>query len=93
MRKALIVGINKYPNAELNGCEKDAIAIANVLDTNGDGSPNFEVRMLLNIEKKENLYEEINNLFAGDCETAIFYFSGHGYINDIGGYIMTPDYS
>jgi hypothetical protein len=34
----------------------------------------------------------IVDLFSGDCDTALLYFSGHGFINEIGGYIVTPDY-
>ena len=37
MRKALIVGIDNYPNAKLKGCVNDASAIAQCLRKNGDG--------------------------------------------------------
>ena len=35
----------------------------------------------------------IYDCFSGDEEIALFYFSGHGFIDAIGGYIATPDYS
>jgi hypothetical protein len=38
MRKALLVGINNYPTSPLTGCVNDANSIANVLESNGDGS-------------------------------------------------------
>ena len=41
MRKALVVGIDDYPNAPLTGCVNDAEKIAALLKTNGDGKPNF----------------------------------------------------
>src|SRR5690606_19910064 len=31
-------------------------------------------------------------LFRGKCDTALFYFSGHGLLDQVGGYIVTPDY-
>jgi len=92
MRKALVVGINNYPFAPLNGCINDASALGSIIGTNGDGSPNFDVRLETNITTKSELKEKIVNLFDGDADTALFYFSGHGFLNDIGGYIVTPDF-
>jgi uncharacterized caspase-like protein len=94
MRKALIVGINNYPNAELYGCINDAAAFGNTLETNGDGSPNFDVRLLTDVQTKGELKGHIKELFAGDCETALFYFSGHGFFDETGGgIIVTPDFT
>lgn len=93
MRKALVIGINDYPKAELFGCINDASAFGNTLETNGDGSPNFDVRLLTNIKTKGDLKGQIKELFTGDCETALFYFSGHGFFDEIGGgIIVTPDF-
>lgn len=95
MRKALIVGINDYPNAPLRGCINDAIAIANILGTNGDGSPNFATRLITSPSEtvdRAKLRGAIDALFSGDPEIVLFYFSGHGLIKSIGGYIVTPDF-
>lgn len=92
MRRALIVGINDYPGAQLKGCVNDATAIASILKTNGDGSPNFDVELKLNITKRGHLKRHIEELFKGDIEAALFYFSGHGYIDATGGKLVTPDY-
>ncbi|MBF4354509.1 caspase family protein, partial [Vibrio anguillarum] len=46
MKKALIIGINDYPNSPLGGCVNDANTLATVLESNGDGSPNFSVRKI-----------------------------------------------
>jgi len=46
MKKALIVGIDNYSGASLTGCVNDANAMANVLETNGDGSPNFSIKLI-----------------------------------------------
>ena len=93
MRKALVVGINNYPVAPLNGCINDASAFSATIEVNGDGSPNFDVRLQTDIPKKSDLKTSIKALFSGSCETALFYFSGHGYFDDLGGgVIVTPDY-
>ena len=44
MRRALVIGIDNYPTSPLKGCVNDANSIANVLETHGDGSPNFAVQ-------------------------------------------------
>lgn len=93
MRKALIIGINNYKNCPLNGCVNDASAISSVLSSNGNGSPNFEVILKTDIKNKAELKTHIKELFEGDAETSLFYFSGHGFLDDLGGgYIVTPDY-
>lgn len=92
MRKALIVGINNYPKFPLFGCVNDASALSGIVETNGDGSPNFDVRLVTDISTKSELKGLIIDLFSGDSETALLYFSGHGLIDDIGGYIVTPDF-
>ncbi|GGA34468.1 caspase family protein [Paenibacillus physcomitrellae] len=93
MRKALVIGINNYPSSPLHGCINDASSFASIIEANGDGSPNFDVKIVTDVQTKSNLKGLIIDLFKGDSETALFYFSGHGYIDDIGGYIVTPDFS
>lgn len=89
--KALIVGINNYKACPLTGCVNDANAVKDLLSFNGDGSPNFSVKLETQIEKKSELKGSIRNLFAGEGNIALFYFSGHGTINECGGYLVTPD--
>lgn len=94
MRKALIVGINDYPSSPLAGCVNDANALATIIESNGDGSPNFGVRLLtcpgIQITRPV-LREAIEQLFSGDSDMALLYFSGHGYIKSTGGYLVTVD--
>ncbi|NVO11900.1 MAG: caspase family protein [Bacteroidales bacterium] len=92
MKKALVIGINKYPSAPLSGCVNDAEAFASIIEKNGDGTPNFSVKLKTDVQTKAELKGLIIDVFKGDNDTALFYFSGHGFINDIGGYIVTPDY-
>jgi hypothetical protein len=95
MRKALVVGINEYLNSPLTGCVNDADAMQSILEHNGDGSVNFSVKKLTDSEvgTKGILKGHIQECFSGDAGVALFYFSGHGYIDSIGGYIVTPDYT
>jgi hypothetical protein len=84
MKKALIVGIDDYPTQPLSGCVNDAVAMANTLEKNGDGSPNFSVRRLTSNDDEITtamLNEEVENLFKGDADIVLFYFAGHGIIN------------
>lgn len=95
MRKALVVGIDDYPgSAKLKGCINDARTVAELLDKNADGSPNFEVKLFITVKTKAELKAVILDTFNdSDDDVSLFYFSGHGNINDTGGYIVTPDYS
>ena len=97
MKKALIVGIDNYdsPN-ELNGCVNDAVELAALLEANGDGSPNFDVRRIISSEghvTTEQLGQAIRELFTGDADTVVLYFAGHGIMNDETneGYLVTQD--
>ncbi|WP_121357754.1 caspase family protein [Flavisolibacter nicotianae] len=92
MKKALIVGINNYPKSPLRGCINDAYSLTNILETHGDGSPNFSVRTEIDVPTKSSLKTMIVELFSGNADTALLYFSGHGFLNEIGGYIVTPDH-
>lgn len=96
MKKALIVGIDDYPTSPLNGCVNDAVAVGNTLETNGDGSPNFSVRLLTSNQSNIStaiLSEAISELFKGDADTALLFFAGHGIINPDtnAGYIVSQN--
>jgi hypothetical protein len=94
MRKALVVGIDEYPGHPLYGCVNDAKAIARVLAEHGDGGPNFSIRMLTapsSAISKGILRNSIDQLFAGDSDICLLYFSGHGIVTSTGGCIVTPD--
>jgi len=93
VRKALCIGINDYPLSPLSGCINDATCISKLLAKNGDGSPNFDVILKENVLSKSVLKGLIANLFIGDCDTVLLYFSGHGFLNEFGGYIVTPDFN
>ena len=92
MKKALIAGIDNYKSSPLKGCVNDATALARIIEKNGDGSPNFSVILKTDVTKKSELKELIVELFQGDADTSLLYFSGHGFLNELGGFIVTPDY-
>lgn len=92
MKKALIVGLNNYPSCKLEWCDNDAIAMKELIETNGDGSPNFDVISVIDSCTKHNLRIAIEKLFADDADVALLYFSGHGADLD-GGYLCTTDFS
>jgi hypothetical protein len=91
MRKALVIGINNYPNVPLRGCVNDASAFATTMETHGNGSRNFDVKLHTDVQTKSELLELIESLFSGKSNIALLYFSGHGYEDDRGTYLVTPD--
>jgi hypothetical protein len=97
MRKALVVGINYYEHVSpLYGCVDDAHAVSSVLERNSDGTVNFSVKLLSGTGQtdpvlRSELRGSIQNLFSGECETALFYFAGHGHIEATGGYLIASD--
>ncbi len=92
MRKALIIGIDDYPCSPLKGCVNDALKMRELLKTNADGSPNFQVKMYTDTDvTRKFLKNKIEELFANETDAALLYFSGHGYIDSFGGHIVTAD--
>jgi len=85
MKKALVVGIDDYPQNPLYGCCNDAEAVAQILRSNADGSPNFSVMLKKDVYSKACLRELIEECFSGDVDVALFYYSGHGHIDALGG--------
>lgn len=94
MRKALIVGIDHYDHiSPLSGCVNDAHSVKNVLERHADGTINFATPKLLTgtstsdrVERGQ-LKEAVRELFSDDSDIALFYFAGHGYVEDTGGFL------
>jgi hypothetical protein len=94
MRKALIVGIDDYPTAPLSGCVNDANKMEEVLKRHQDGSRNFDCKKLITPDHcitRSSLKKHVEDLFAFQTDVALFYFSGHGTENNLGGYLVTQD--
>lgn len=96
MRRALVIGINDYPNAPLEGCVPDAKRVAGLLSNHWNGEPNFDIETVL-VEKggasltKRELKELVTTLFEQPADFALLYFSGHGTSTELGGFLVTPD--
>jgi hypothetical protein len=98
MRKALIVGIDYYEHVRcLSGCVNDAHAVKAVLERHSDGTLNFPAPQVIlaanqaQAVQRWDLKEAVRGLFADDSEVALFYFAGHGYIEDTGGFLCASD--
>ncbi len=98
MRKALIVGIDHYPHiGHLRGCVSDANAVRSVLVRHADGTLNFPAPRMLTATRnsvgvsKNGLKAAVREVFSDDAEIALFYFAGHGYLEDTGGFLCTSD--
>ncbi len=94
MRRALVVGIDDYPKSPLRGCVNDATEVARLLKTHQDGSPNFDLQILTAPPfsiTRAILKGKIDDLFRDEADVALLYFSGHGFANNLGGYLVTTD--
>ncbi len=98
MRKALIVGIDHYDQiGSLRGAVNDAHSVKNVLNYHADGTINFVQPKLMIASNPDSgitradLREAVEELFSEDSDVALFYFSGHGYIDATGGFLCASD--
>lgn len=98
MRKALIVGIDHYDDiSPLRGAVNDAHRVRSVLERNADGTLNFATPRLMTGTgptarvTRTQLRDAVEELFSDDADIALFYFAGHGYIDDTGGFLCASD--
>lgn len=98
MRKALIVGIDHYDKfGSLRGAVNDAYSVKNVLARHADGTVNFAQPKLMVAAGHESaisrtqLREAVEELFLDNADISLFYFSGHGYIDSVGGFLCASD--
>lgn len=95
-RRALIVGIDDYNNFQpLQDCVNDANQIGELLSKNDNGSVNYDCKLNTSPGSEritqKFLSEKWMELFANFEGDILFYFSDHGYLTDIGGYIVTQE--
>lgn len=97
MKKALIVGVDYYTEVNsLYGCVNDAYNVKSVLERHSDGTINFGIKLLTatndtNKVTRRILKDTVEDLFKDPNEIALFYFSGHGYVECTGGYLITSE--
>lgn len=80
MNKALLVGINKYPGNELNGCVNDVQEMAGFLTTKCNFA-HGDIRLLTDARATtQSIRERLNWLLDGlkPGDRAFFQYSGHG---------------
>jgi hypothetical protein len=89
MRKAIVVGINDYPDAPLQFCVNDATDMAALLQTN---EYQFDVTCILDRQATtKTIRETLQAGFSTAPEVLLFYFAGHGTSTDLGGFLDTVD--
>ncbi len=98
MKRALLVGIDHYPTGgSLSGCVADATALADVLRRNDDGSPNFDVALIVGepgpiTVSRDALRSALTHLFGNSRGTdLLFFFAGHGGQTLWGADLVTQD--
>lgn len=95
MRRALVIGLDDYPSCELQGCVKDAQRLSKVLSRHHDRRVNFQCETVISPPQNVTrplLRQKITELFKHHADVAFLHFSGHGTVNGLGGYLVTPDY-
>lgn len=99
-RKALIVGIDYYSSFKpLSSCVDDAHSVKTALERNADGTINFATPKLLtatgplDVVTSGQLKDAARELFndAAGVDVALYYFAGHGYGEETGGYLCGTD--
>lgn len=67
------------------------------MERHADGTVNFATPRIItgtgaaDIIEKQTLKDAVRELFGDDSEIALFYFAGHGYIEDTGGFLCAGD--
>lgn len=93
MKKALIIGINQYPNPnKLKWCVNDALCLNDLLLLNENFTHNFDTKLLLDSEAtKDSILENIKKLYKNHDDVSLLYFSGHGYDDKNDGGLISVD--
>ncbi len=95
MRRALVIGLDDYPSCALLGCVNDAKRLTEVLSRHHDSRTNFHCETVIappSSVTRPLLRKKISELFKERADVAFLHFSGHGTVNGLGGYLVTPDY-
>lgn len=89
MKNALIIGIDAYPSAPLNGCVNDATRISALLKSPASG---FDVRSLIDSQAtRSKIRKEIEWCLSG-ATFSVIYFAGHGVRTTVATFLATFDY-
>lgn len=97
MRRALLVGIDAYSFGRLEGCVADAEALAEILATHDDRTPNWRTEVFRGSDgeppvTREALRNGLSDLFANARDAdLLFFFAGHGGQTPWGADLVTQD--
>jgi hypothetical protein len=97
VKRALLVGIDDYPGLPLlTGCIADATALAGIIRTHADGSPNYATDVITSNGSapvtREALRGALARLFGNARDTDLFFFfAGHGGHTLWGADLVTQD--
>lgn len=92
MSRALFVGIGDPQGKD--GAITDAYRMSELLRTHANGNFNFDCRTLTSDQERVDrraLLDSFTNLLEAEAEMVIFYYAGHGSINDDVSFINTED--
>lgn len=90
-KKALIIGNDNYRVvSKLRGCKNDTASIETLLKSNEDGTRNFSTKKVTDLDN-DSIKEEVEQFLKRKSRYALIYYSGHGYIDNDGGYICGID--
>ncbi len=97
-KAALLIGIDDYPTAPLISCVADVQAMAALLSRNEDGSPNFTCQTHAAAKggptmTRAKLREAVQDILSRKIDMALIYFSGHGMVSPLGGFLVTQDWT
>jgi hypothetical protein len=68
--------------------------MSDLLSKDADGTPNFDCRLCgaqPSHITRASLREHVAELFTDKVDVALLYFSGHGFLDTTGGYLVTQD--
>lgn len=96
-RAAVLIGIDDYPKPKvLTSAGSDAKRVRDLLCENADGSPNFTCTLVTNEQQPDigrvdvlGLADKL--LLRSSVDVALFYFAGHGGVDDAGGFLLAQD--
>ncbi len=94
MRKALLIGINKYKKQPLKGCENDAEQMACLLSEHANGDPNFDCKVVTSknfATDRKTIRGKLEEWYQGEADISLLFFSGHGALTSSGGFLVTSD--
>jgi len=90
-RRALIVGVDEYSSGvnNLNNCRNDALSLDGILSME---EYNFSTNVLLNEKAtRRSIKKGLTDVFSDTSDFSVFYFAGHGAVNEMGAYLLPHD--